>query len=88
MSVTSIRIEQDLERPLKTAATRMQRTQSWIINTALREFLENRNLEEVRWQDTLEALEDIRMNRIVDGDKVHAWLDSWGTQNELEPPIK
>ena len=31
-----------------------------------------------RWQDTLEALDDIRMGRVIDGNKVHAWLDSWG----------
>lgn len=45
-------------------------------------------LEKQRWQDTIEALEAIRMGRIVDGDNVHAWLESWGTEQELEPPKK
>jgi predicted transcriptional regulator len=44
------------------------------------EFLNRREVEKQRWRDTLEELEDIRMGRVVDGDRVHAWLESWGTE--------
>jgi len=88
MSITSIRIEDDLERALEGIAHDMKRPKGWIINEALREYLQRRELEKQRWQDTLEALEDIRMGRVVDGDKVHAWLESWGTNDELPAPIK
>lgn len=88
MSVTSIRIEDEIEPVLEAAAKDMRRSKGWIINEALREYLQNRELEKQRWQETLEALEDIRMGRVVDGDKVHAWLKSWGTENELPPPKK
>lgn len=43
-------------------------------------------LEEKRWQDTLQALKSAREGKVVDGDKVHEWLESWGTNNELDPP--
>lgn len=86
MSVTSVRIEDDLERPLEAAANDMHRSKGWIINEALREYLKNRQLEKKHWEDTLEALEDIRMGRTVDGNKVHAWLESWGLQEESEAP--
>ena len=86
MSVTSIRIEDDLEQALTTASQDLQRPKGWVINTALREYLAHRSLEQQRWQDTLSALEDIRAGRVVDGDQVHAWLKSWGTKNELKPP--
>jgi predicted transcriptional regulator len=45
-------------------------------------------LEKQRWQDTLEALEDIRMGRVVDGDKVHAWLENWGAKQERSIPLE
>jgi predicted transcriptional regulator len=47
----------------------------------------NKCSEKQRWLDTLEALEDIHKGNIVDGDKVHTWLESWGTKHELLSPI-
>jgi len=32
------------------------------------------------------GLDDIRAGRVVDGDVVLAWIDSWGTDAELPPP--
>jgi predicted transcriptional regulator len=88
MSVTSIRIDDDLDHELESAAHDMRRSKGWLINEALREYLQHRRLENQRWQDTLAGLEDIRMGRVIDGDKVHAWLESWGTDNESDAPIK
>lgn len=86
MSIISVRIENSLEQPLEVVTRDIHRSKNWVINEALREYLSHKELEKKRWQDTLEALEDIRMGRVVDGDKVHAWLESWGTDNKLEVP--
>lgn len=43
-------------------------------------------LEEKRWQDTLQALESVSQGKVVDGEKIHEWLESWGTDNELGVP--
>lgn len=43
-------------------------------------------LEEERWQQTLEAMESAAQGKLVDADKVHAWLKSWGTEKVLEMP--
>lgn len=45
-----------------------------------------KNLAAQRWQETLTALEDVRLGRVIDGDRVHTWLKSWGKANELNPP--
>jgi predicted transcriptional regulator len=86
MSVSSIRIEASLQHPLVQMAQARHCSKSQIINEALRAYLQKRSLEKQYWEDTLEALEDIRMGRVVEGDKVHAWLESWGTDNEAEAP--
>lgn len=33
-----------------------------------------------------EGRRDIREGRVIDHEKVRAWLLSWGTDNELPPP--
>ena len=43
-------------------------------------------MEQDRWQDTLEALDDVKNGRVVDSDVVEKWMDSWGSDNELSPP--
>lgn len=86
MAVTSVKIDDKLEGPLEIMAKKMQRPKGWIINEALREYIAHNATQEQRWQDTLEALEDIRMGRTVDGDKVHAWLKTWGKEDELDEP--
>jgi predicted transcriptional regulator len=85
-SVSSVRIEESLEIPLREFAEEKHCSKSQIINEALRYYFKKNTLDKQRWEDTLEALEDIRMGRVVEGDKVHAWLDSWGTENEMEAP--
>ena len=36
--------------------------------------------------DLEEARQDIEAKRTVSGDEVLRWVDSWGTDQELEPP--
>jgi len=38
------------------------------------------------WQQTLEAMESAAQGKVVAAKEVHEWLNSWGTDNELEAP--
>ena len=40
-----------------------------------------------KWQQTLDALDSAAKGKVVDASEVHKWLNSWGTDNELEAPI-
>jgi len=40
----------------------------------------------MRWQETLSAMESVAQGRVVSGETVHTWLQSWGSDNELSPP--
>ncbi|MCG7931868.1 MAG: ribbon-helix-helix protein, CopG family [Candidatus Thiodiazotropha lotti] len=86
MSVTSIRLQADLEDPLKAAAERHRRSKNWIVNQAVREYLQRDAQELQRWRETEEALESARQGRVVAGETVHEWLDSWGSETEKAPP--
>ena len=86
MGVTTVRLQADLERELEAAAGKLQRSKSWLINQALREYLERQALEQLRWRQTMEALDDVALGNVVSGDDVHAWLQSWGGDAELPQP--
>lgn len=86
MTVTSIRLQQDLEELLDQAANRMSRSKNWLINQAIREYLVRDELAQQRWQETVAALKSASEGETVPAEKVHAWLESWGSDNELPPP--
>lgn len=86
MSVTSIRLQPEIEQSLEGLAAELQRSKNWIINEALRDYLSRQRLEAERWRETLEALESVKTGTVIDGEDVHRWLESWGTEHERAPP--
>jgi predicted transcriptional regulator len=86
MSVTTVRLQPEVEESLEAMSGKMHRTKSWLINQALREFIQRQEQEQVRWQETLQAMESVAQGKVISGEAVHTWLRSWGDPNELPPP--
>ena len=86
MSITSIRLADDVEKPLESLANKLDRSKNYLINQAIKEFLAKNSLAESRWAETLEALDSIKSGRSLDESDVNAWLNSWGTGGRQEPP--
>lgn len=86
MTVTSVRIQPEISKQLEKVAASLHRSKSSIINQAVEEFLQHQQQEQQRWQETLKSLQSVRSGQIVSGDAVHAWLESWGSDNELSAP--
>ena len=86
MSATTVRLQPELEKSLEAMAGKLHRTKSWVINQALREYMERQELEQARWQDTVKAMEAAALGKVVSGESVHAWLKSWGSDHELPAP--
>jgi len=42
--------------------------------------------EERRDRETLQGMADCQAGRLIDGEQVLEWVESWGTKNEKEPP--
>ena len=77
MPTTSVRIDQDLEQRLKRLAKATGCTEAWYIRQAQEEWMVQAIKEGIKAADE---------GRTVDHDQVEAWLNSWGTENELERP--
>ena len=86
MAVTSIRLNSEVELPLENLAHKLDRSKNYIINQAIKEFVQRQSMDDARWEDTLEALNSIKSGKSIDGNEVTAWLDSWGSNEELSPP--
>lgn len=86
MSVTTVRLQASVEKHLEAIANRLHRSKGWVINQALTEYIEKQQLEQIRWQQTLDAMESAAQGKVVDAEDVHNWLNSWGTDNELDAP--
>ena len=86
MGITSVRIPDDMEKPLESLSKKLDRSKSYLINLAIKEFIARQSLEDSRWQDTLEALESIKAGKSIDEEDVNAWLNSWGTNDRKSIP--
>ncbi|HUH56894.1 MAG TPA: ribbon-helix-helix protein, CopG family [Pseudomonadales bacterium] len=86
MSVTTVRLQSEVEQQLEVIANRLDRSKSWVINQALSEYIAKQQLEQERWNQTLEAMESAAQGKVVDASKVHSWLNSWGTEKEEDAP--
>ena len=86
MIITSVRIPDDMEKPLESLSKKLDRSKSYLINLAIKEFIARQSLEDSRWQDTLEALESIKAGKSIDEEDVNAWLNSWGTNDRKSIP--
>jgi predicted transcriptional regulator len=86
MSITSIRLTDDIDKPLESLAKKLDRSKNYLINQAIKEFLIKHSLENSRWEDTLKALESINTGKTIDEADVNAWLNSWGTNARIPTP--
>ncbi|MDX2506603.1 MAG: transcriptional regulator [Gammaproteobacteria bacterium] len=87
MGVTSVRLQPEIENPLENLSKKLDRSKNYLINQAIKEFLDRKFVDEQRWQETLEAIDSVKSGSSIDENNVSEWLDSWGSENELEPPI-
>lgn len=86
MSVITVRLQPEVERGLEAMADKLHRSKNWLVNQAIREFMMRQELEQSRWDETLPAMESVAQGKVVPGQAVHAWLESWGRADELPLP--
>jgi len=79
----SIRLDQKIKKRLEKEAKLENRSSGFLVQQALRTYLDGRDYErKIADQAFAEAEKGI----FVSGEKVFAWMESWGTENELPFP--
>lgn len=86
MNATTVRLRPEIEKGLDEMAASTRRTKSWLINEALGDYLARKESGQARWEETLQAVASVAQGHVASGKDVHAWLQTWGKNNEIKPP--
>ena len=79
--------ENDRER-LSRLAEAKKRSPHWLAKEAISQYLDREEAVENFKQETIARWEEYRQTgKTVSNDVVMTWLDSWGTNEESEPPV-
>ena len=79
----TLEVSRMIEERLEEVAKATDRTKTWLALEALRSFLD---LYEWQVEAIREGIADADAGRLVEHEKVAAWLESWGTDHELPAP--
>jgi predicted transcriptional regulator len=84
---TSIKLDDDLASRIRRLAELRRRSAHWIMREAIRDYVAREEARESFRQEALaswSAFQDT--GRHLTGEEVQAWLTSWGSDAEAEPP--
>ena len=81
------RIDVDLKKTFESILNENGLTTSKVLRNFIADYVEKEKLKVERDKQTQEALEEVVLGNIVDGEKVMSWLNSWGTEKEETTPI-
>jgi predicted transcriptional regulator len=79
----SLRLDPDVRSRLEEEAKSLDRSASYVATKAIESFLDARS-ERRRMLE--EALAEADKGVFISGEAMDAWVESWGTVNELPPP--
>jgi predicted transcriptional regulator len=79
----SIRIEPELNEQVTAIARVLDRPKSWIIEQALRDYVEIQQWQLAAIDEGIAAAD---AGKLVDHEDVVAWVRSWGQPDELPQP--
>ena len=81
----TIRIDEQTKERLEHLAMATARSKSYLVNNAIKEFIA---ANEWQVQEIKKAVKkaDQPDAKFIDHEEVSAWLDTWGSNKEKEPP--
>lgn len=82
MPTLTAHVTDDLVARVDRIAKDLERSRAWVIKDALRQYIQSKEQELRRWDETLEAIEEANRGELVPADEVFDWLDTWGKPGE------
>jgi predicted transcriptional regulator len=79
----SMRIDEGVKKRVMEIAEREERSASYIVEKAIKQFLARVEYEH---EQIALALTEAEKGIWISGEAMDKWIESWGTGNELPPP--
>jgi predicted transcriptional regulator len=84
---TSIKIDDALKTRVQHLAGLRRRSAHWIMREAIAQYVEREEARESLKQEALASWAAYQeTGRHLTGQEVRAWLNTWGTEAEADPP--
>jgi predicted transcriptional regulator len=74
-------VTDDFAAEIDSIAAELERPRAWVVEDALREYVERHRLELERWRQTEQAIQAAERGEVVPAEEVFAWLDTWGRES-------
>lgn len=83
----SLDINPELKARIRELAERQKTSADELVAKALEQFVQREEWRESFMQEALDSLRDFEETGLhITGDELFAWLDTWGTDPDREPP--
>lgn len=84
---TPVKLDPVLKGRLKRLAEARHRAPHWLMREAIAQYVEREEKRQEMHQQAVATWEEFQKTGLhATGQEVVAWLDSWGTENELPTP--
>lgn len=84
----AVKLDPDVHDRVKRLAEARQRTPHWLLREAIQQYVDREEKREALRQDARRAWEEYQATGLhVTDEEVVVWMESWGTENELPPPV-
>lgn len=84
----AITLDQETQERIKRLADSRQRTSHWLMKEAINQYLAREEKRAAMRHDAINAWSEYKETGIhASADEVTAWLETWGEENELPPPV-
>ncbi len=84
---TSVKLDDELKGRVQNLAQSKDRSAHWIMRKAIREYVEREEARDSFRQEAQESWSEYQQTgRHLNSKEVDGWLESWGTDREVEAP--
>ena len=81
--VITVRVSPETKRRLEALSQATERPQSWLAEAAIQHYLDDQEWQIRRIQ---EGIAEAAAGRVIDEERIFAWVSSWGTRDEKPTP--
>ena len=84
----TLRLDDETNDRLTNLAGATDRSKAYLAMQALKVFLENNEWQVLEIKEALAEADAADPDQFVDNDTVIAWMETWGTKHESDPPLR
>ncbi len=84
----TLRLDDETNDRLSNLAGATDRSKAYLATQALKLFLENNEWQVLEIEEALTEADVAGPDQFVDNDTVMAWMETWGTKHESDPPLR